>query len=77
MKSILVIGASRGIGLEFVRQYRAVAADGGIASLAGQLGGQSIDVALYAAGVFPMPDARTPPDYAAFDQAMQSMCWAR
>jgi NAD(P)-dependent dehydrogenase (short-subunit alcohol dehydrogenase family) len=99
VKSILVIGASRGIGLEFVRQYRAagdrviatardpaglqqlsalgatalqvdVAAEGGIADLAAQLGGQPIDVALYVAGVFPPPDARAPPDRAAFDQAM-------
>jgi NAD(P)-dependent dehydrogenase (short-subunit alcohol dehydrogenase family) len=101
MKTILVIGASRGIGLEFVRQYgeagdRVIAtarSDDGLATikalgatplridvaqptsisaLAWQLDGEKIDVALYVAGVFPKPDALSPPTQEAFDQSMHT-----
>lgn len=101
MATVLVIGASRGIGLEFVRQYRAAgdaviatARDGaglvrlrelGAQALAldvndeasqaaflTQLGTPALDLALYVAGVFPLPDARTPPQRADFDHAMHT-----
>lgn len=100
-KTILIIGASRGIGLEFVRQYRGagarvmatardaaglarlealdatalrvdVADPASINSLAGQLDGEKIDVALYVAGVFPTADARTPPTREAFDHTLHT-----
>lgn len=104
MATVLVIGASRGIGLEFVRQYRAAgdtviatARDAAglarlrelgaqalaldvndeasqadfLAQLSG-FGSQAFDIALYVAGVFPLPDARTPPQRADFDHAMHT-----
>ena len=101
MKTVLVIGASRGIGLEFVRQYRAagtrviatarddaglqllrglgaqavsvdVADQASISSMAKQLEGEKIDVALYVAGVYAQGDARTPPTQAVFDHTLRT-----
>lgn len=101
MARVLVIGASRGIGLEFVRQYLgagdtviatarqahhlAALRAAGAQALAldvtdqasqsrflAQLGTQSMDIALYVAGVFPLPDALTPPQQSDFDHAMHT-----
>ena len=101
MSTILVIGASRGIGLEFVRQYRAegerviatgrddaalarlqalgaeplrvdVADPASIGSLAAQLGGKKVDIALYVAGVMDRAGASTPPTQPVFDHIMRT-----
>ena len=95
------MGASRGIGLELVRQYldageRVIAtarSDGHLASLqalgaeawrldvadpasvsslAWQLDGEKLDVALYVAGVMDRANALTPPTQAAFDHVMHA-----
>ena len=101
MNTILVLGASRGIGLEFVRQYRAAGdrviatarSDQGLAALqalgatavrldvaepastsalAWQLEGESIDVALYVAGVYSTAGATEPPTQQDFDRVMHT-----
>jgi NAD(P)-dependent dehydrogenase (short-subunit alcohol dehydrogenase family) len=98
---ILVIGASRGIGLEFVRQYTQAGAqviatarsDAGlqaiqalgakplkldvadpqsVSGLAWQLDGETIDIALYVAGVNIKTDAATPPTQHEFDGTMHA-----
>lgn len=99
--NILVIGASRGIGLEFVQQYRAagdrviatardseglerltelgaqalkldVDAVASVSSLAWQLDGEQIDVALYVAGVLAGGNAGDPPAADVFDRVMHT-----
>ncbi len=101
MPTILIIGASRGIGLEFASQYAGagdrviatardaagmerlkalgvkplrvdVADPAGMSGLARQLDGEKIDVALYVAGVFPTPGAKTPPAQEEFDRTMHT-----
>lgn len=101
MSVVLVIGASRGLGLEFVRQYRAAGdrviatvrdADGraraealgaevltvdvrqpaSVDGLAGQLGGQAIDTALYVAGVYASGTAQLAPTRALFDATLHT-----
>jgi NAD(P)-dependent dehydrogenase (short-subunit alcohol dehydrogenase family) len=101
MNTVLVIGASRGIGLEFVRQCReagarviATARDAAgrdrltalgaqaisldvddiasVSGLAWQLDGESIDVALYVAGVMAGGSAGDPPAGDVFDQVMRT-----
>jgi NAD(P)-dependent dehydrogenase (short-subunit alcohol dehydrogenase family) len=102
--NILVIGASRGIGLEFVRQYRegwdkviATARDeaalarvealgaqplrvdvtdaGSIGSLATELEGEKIDIALYVAGVMSRGGATAAPAQEDFDRVMRTNVW--
>jgi NAD(P)-dependent dehydrogenase (short-subunit alcohol dehydrogenase family) len=99
--NVLVIGASRGIGHEFVRQHRAagdrviatarkeadlrnlqglgakalkvdVADPASISSLAWQLDGESLDVALYVAGVYSTAGAHEPPTQQDFDRVMRT-----
>lgn len=99
--NVLVIGASRGIGHEFVRQYRAagdrvigtarkeqdlralqalgakalrvdVADPASISSLAWQLDGEKLDVALYVAGVYSTAGALEPPTQQDFDRVMRT-----
>ena len=99
--NVLVIGASRGIGWELVRQYLAaghqvlatardamgqdrlqavgaqallldVADPDSVSALSGQLLGQTIDLALYVAGVFALPDAKSAPTQQAFDAMMHT-----
>lgn len=99
--NILVIGASRGIGLEFAQQYLAAGdrviatardAEGlkrltelgaqaikldvddvsSVSSLAWQLDGEQIDVALYVAGVLAGGNAGDPPATDVFDQVMHT-----
>ncbi len=99
--NILIIGASRGIGLEFVRQYahagaRVIAtarSDEGlgkiaalsakalrvdvtkpdsVSSLAWQLNGEKIDVAVYVAGVMDREGGNTPPAKETFDAVMHT-----
>lgn len=100
--NVLIVGASRGIGLEFVRQYRAAGAqvsatargEDGLSALkalgaqpialdvasaesasrlAGQIGAQSFDVAVIAAGVFgPRSGGLQPPGEADFDEVMHT-----
>ncbi|MGP1630685.1 MAG: SDR family oxidoreductase [Giesbergeria sp.] len=101
MAVALVIGASRGLGLECVRQLRAagtrviatvrsadaraqlqaldaqvlmvdVADPASVASLARQLDGVQIDLALYVAGVMRRPSATTPPTQQDFDAVMHT-----
>ncbi|MGP1683416.1 MAG: SDR family oxidoreductase [Giesbergeria sp.] len=101
MAVALVIGASRGLGLECVRQLRAAgtrviatvrSADAraqlqaldaqvlmvdvtdptSVASLARQLDGEQIDLALYVAGVMRRPSATTPPTQQDFDAVMHT-----
>jgi NAD(P)-dependent dehydrogenase (short-subunit alcohol dehydrogenase family) len=95
------MGASRGIGLELVRQYRAagerviatardttgidrlkalgaealqldVADPASVSGLGLSLDGESIDVALYVAGVMDRADATAAPTQQAFDQVMHA-----
>lgn len=97
----LVIGASRGLGLECVRQLLTagtrviatvrsadartqleslgaevlsidVADPASISSLAWQLDGEQIDLALYVAGVMRRPSATTPPTLQDFDAVMHT-----
>jgi NAD(P)-dependent dehydrogenase (short-subunit alcohol dehydrogenase family) len=99
--NVLIIGASRGIGLEFVRQYahaghRVIAtarSDEGlrklealgakalkvdvakpesISSLAWQLDGEKIDIAIYVAGVWADGSAHSPPTQQLFDATMHA-----
>lgn len=101
MSTVLIIGASRGIGLELVRQYletgaqvlatarddaglqrlRALGANAlrldvadpaSVSSLAWQLDGEKLDVALYVSGVMDRASADTPPTQQAFDQVMHT-----
>ncbi|MFN4361408.1 MAG: SDR family oxidoreductase [Hylemonella sp.] len=101
MSTVLVIGASRGIGLEFVRQYAAegarviatardvaglarlrelgavalkvdVADPASVSSLAWQLDGETIDVALYVAGIWSEGGATSPPTQPDFDRVMHA-----
>jgi NAD(P)-dependent dehydrogenase (short-subunit alcohol dehydrogenase family) len=101
MPTVLIIGASRGIGLELVRQYLAegrrvigtvrgdvgaarlqalgaevlrvdVSDPASVSSLAWQLDGERLDVALYVAGVMDRANATTPPTREAFDQVMHT-----
>jgi NAD(P)-dependent dehydrogenase (short-subunit alcohol dehydrogenase family) len=101
MTTVLVIGASRGIGLELVRQYREagarviatardepglarlkdegaeplrldVADSDSVSDLARQLDGETLDVALYAAGVMDRVSATSPPTREAFDRVMHA-----
>lgn len=101
MKSILIIGASRGIGLELVRQYtedgrrviatvrddagrervQALGADvltvdvanpASVSSLAWQLDGEKLDLAIYVAGIIRRPNALTPPTQQDFDAVMHT-----
>lgn len=98
---VLILGASRGIGLELVRQYALagdqvlatarsdaglrkinalgaaacqldVASPHSVSGLAGLLGGEKIDLALYVAGVYSQAGADTPPTQQAFDAAMHT-----
>ncbi|MGE4242172.1 SDR family oxidoreductase [Ramlibacter sp.] len=104
MSTVLVIGASRGIGLEFVRQCReagdAVIAtardDAGLAriealgakslridvqdakSISGlgwQLDGETIDVALFVAGVMSRGGATQAPSQDDFDRVIRTNVW--
>jgi NAD(P)-dependent dehydrogenase (short-subunit alcohol dehydrogenase family) len=84
--NVLLIGASRGIGLEFARQYldagdRVIAtardADGlkrlsdlGAETL--KLDGEKLDVAIYVAGVFGTEGATSPPTQQAFDAMLHT-----
>jgi NAD(P)-dependent dehydrogenase (short-subunit alcohol dehydrogenase family) len=101
MSTVLVIGASRGIGLEFVRQYAAegarviatardvaglarlrelgavalkvdVADPASVSSLAWQLDGETINVALYVAGIWSEGGATSPPTQPDFDRVMHA-----
>ncbi len=101
MSTVLVIGASRGIGLEFVRQYAAegarviatardvaglarlrelgavalkvdVADPASVSGLAWQLDGETIDVALYVAGIWSEGGATSPPTQPDFDRVMHA-----
>lgn len=102
MPTALILGASRGIGLEFVRQYRAdgwrviatARSDAGLAALAalgaethrvdltdasevGGLGwaldGESLDVAIYNAGVIgPRTEGAQPISVEEFDEVMHA-----
>ncbi len=101
MSTVLVIGASRGIGLEFVRQYAAeggrviatardeaglarlralgaiahsvdVADPASVSGLAWQLDGETIDVALYVAGIWSEGGATSPPTQPEFDRVMHT-----
>src|SRR6478736_6210693 len=81
MSTILILGASRGIGLEFVRQYRA-AGDRVIATARSSdglqaleaLGAQTLklDVAVYVAGVYSTAGAGEPPTQQDFDRVMHT-----
>lgn len=100
-KTALILGASRGIGLNLAQQYVAdgwrvigtarddagrdrllaagatcwrvdVADPASVSSLAWQLDGESIDVALYVAGVMDRARASTPPTQDAFDRVMHA-----
>ena len=99
--TVLIIGASRGIGLELVRQYRAagrsviatarndaglaqlqvlgatalrldVADPSSVSTLAAQLLGEKLALALYVAGVMARADATTPPTQQEFDHVMRT-----
>lgn len=101
MATVLVIGASRGIGLEFVRQYVTegarviatardatglarlrelgatalkvdVADPASVSGLAWLLDGESIDIALYVAGVWSGHGATTPPTQPEFDRVLHT-----
>ena len=101
MPTVLLIGASRGIGFELARQYiqegwRVIAtarSDDGLArlktlgaetlrldvanpasnsSLAWQLDGEKIDVAIYVAGAMDRASASSPPTRDAFDAVMHT-----
>jgi NAD(P)-dependent dehydrogenase (short-subunit alcohol dehydrogenase family) len=101
MSTVLIIGASRGIGLELTRQYleagnRVIAtarsdadlaqlqslgaealwvdvADAtSVSTLARDLQGEKLDVALYVAGVMDRANALTPPTHQAFDRVMHT-----
>lgn len=102
--NVLVLGASRGIGHEFVRQYRAngdtviatardadalaelealgakplkidVADPASVSGLGWQLDGETIDVALYVAGVMSRGGAKQPPSRDDFDRVMRTNVW--
>lgn len=99
--TVLVLGASRGIGLEFVRQYAAegarviatardeaglqrlrdlgavalrvdVADPASVSGLSWQLDGETIDIALYVAGVITREGADSPPTQENFDHLMHT-----
>jgi len=101
MKTVLILGASRGIGLALTQQYAAegwrvigtarddagrdhvraagatcwqldVAQPASVSSLAWQLDGVSLDVAIYVAGVMDRASASTPPTQDAFDRVMHA-----
>ena len=102
MSTIVIIGASRGIGLELARQYAAagdrviatarsdagaehlhragvqqilrvdVAKPASVSGLAWQLDGESVDVAIYVAGVGHRADATSPPTQNDFDRVMHT-----
>lgn len=102
MSTVLVIGASRGIGLEFVRQYTADGArvigtvrraedaarvrelgakpllfdvldEAAVAELGAQLHGETLDIAIYNAGVYgPRTSAVTAPGGLDFDAVMHT-----
>jgi NAD(P)-dependent dehydrogenase (short-subunit alcohol dehydrogenase family) len=98
---VLILGASRGIGLEFARQHAAagdrviatardaaglarlrdlgtqalrldVADPASVSGLAWQLDGESIDLALYVAGVYATADATVPPTRPEFDRVLHA-----
>jgi NAD(P)-dependent dehydrogenase (short-subunit alcohol dehydrogenase family) len=99
--NILIVGASRGIGLEFVRQYAHaghrviatarsdeglkkiealgakalkvdVAKSESVSSLAWQLDGEKLDIAIYVAGVWADGSAHSPPTQQLFDATMHA-----
>lgn len=102
MSTVLVIGASRGIGLEFVRQYAADGArvigtvrraedgarlrelgakpllfdvldEAAVAELGAQLHGETLDIAIYNAGVYgPRTSAVSAPGGLDFDAVMHT-----
>lgn len=101
MQTVLILGASRGIGLALAQQYAAdgwrvigtarddagrdrvvaagatcwrvdVADPASVSSLAWQLDGESLDVAIYVAGVMDRANVRTPPTQNAFDRVMHA-----
>ena len=100
-KTALILGASRGIGLNLAQQYVAdgwrvvgtarddagrdrvlaagatcwrvdVADPASVSSLAWQLDGMALDVAIYVAGVMDRASALTPPTQDAFDRVMHA-----
>jgi NAD(P)-dependent dehydrogenase (short-subunit alcohol dehydrogenase family) len=100
-KTVLILGASRGIGLNLAQQYVAdgwrvvgtarddagrdrvlaagatcwrvdVADPASVSSLAWQLDGMALDVAIYVAGVMDRASAHTPPTQDAFDRVMHA-----
>ena len=100
-KTALILGASRGIGLNMAQQYVAdgwrvvgtarddagrdrvlaagatcwrvdVADPASVSSLAWQLDGMALDVAIYVAGVMDRASAHTPPTQDAFDRVMHA-----
>jgi NAD(P)-dependent dehydrogenase (short-subunit alcohol dehydrogenase family) len=100
-KTALILGASRGIGLNLAQQYVAdgwrvvgtarddagrdrvlaagatcwrvdVADPASVSSLAWQLDGMALDVAIYVAGVMDRASAHTPPTQDAFDRVMHA-----